>query len=668
MAPSLYVNPSITSVNWNISGLSSPFNTNFYKSAYIEINKNKGNSEVTAISSTTATQASGTYSIPALTPNTPYTAEGFVITKSNAVVSVGTYPFTTLPNPPSSMDGYVTASASDTYNYAPTEVSFSWVSYTGNASSYEYSTSSGGSGNITEKSINIGLKSAGTYSITVTPKNISGSGGSGTASITLINPPTPPVGTPTVSGFGKIGKQIEVSWTSVSGATSYDVSANGVNKASNVTGLSTTISVDKEYTNYLISVTPKNGTVKGNTGSTNIYSLDETPPTNNGVFFNLLKIGDNFIYVSIDGGSDATPTNGNASGVAGVRMMIQQGEGTSNMATYTDDSGAYALHYVYFTGLTPGGVALQPNTKYTIGARYYDKDGNYAPLSGMKTLTVTTTSSIPSPVTLINRFEGGFNLQWGVIAGALKYELAYKPSINNVWQSNEFTSNSGSVTLNTYGLEYELKVRSYKNDSWSEYSTSSIATTSPKTPSISSSYLNGTLTIFVSGVGVPNSYWDSLIVERRLSSNGSLVDTKSTTANGSFVQWSIESGSIKNYYFVAHSVKNTVKSADSNSVSYSRPENYSWTTLKYPGGPVPTAKEWNDLTKRINEFRNYKGLSQINFIAGSPNSPLTAEMYNKAAASINNLGPSIPLALANSGDPLLAANLNQFVESLNSIM
>ena len=77
-----------------------------------------------------------------------------------------------------------------------------------------------------------------------------------------------------------------------------------------------------------------------------------------------------------------------------------------------------------------------------------------------------------------------------------------------------------------------------------------------------------------------------------------------------------------------------------------------------------TAYEWNNFTKRINEFREYRGLSQYSFATVSSDGNCTASIINQAVNAINAMGFNI--ATVSSGT--VPANVFiQMRDKLNSI-
>ncbi len=100
-----------------------------------------------------------------------------------------------------------------------------------------------------------------------------------------------------------------------------------------------------------------------------------------------------------------------------------------------------------------------------------------------------------------------------------------------------------------------------------------------------------------------------------------------------------------------------------------RPSNFAWTYAKVADGNFNlTATEWNAFTTRINEFLNYKGLSDSSFTTATSGAVFTAAMYNQARTAMRRIqgcGTSIPLA--ETGEIIEAYHLNKIVADLNAI-
>lgn len=110
-----------------------------------------------------------------------------------------------------------------------------------------------------------------------------------------------------------------------------------------------------------------------------------------------------------------------------------------------------------------------------------------------------------------------------------------------------------------------------------------------------------------------------------------------------------------------------------------RPADWEWQSNIAVGAVVPfsnnafrplTATEWNAFTKRINEFREYRGVSSYSFTTVNSNTNFTASIYNEAVAAIKGIsGYGTYLSYATSGvTDALKANLYLLLrDELNAI-
>lgn len=104
-------------------------------------------------------------------------------------------------------------------------------------------------------------------------------------------------------------------------------------------------------------------------------------------------------------------------------------------------------------------------------------------------------------------------------------------------------------------------------------------------------------------------------------------------------------------------------------VADERPSTFSWTTAKTQGGAFNlTATEWNSFTAKINEMREYLGLSRYSFTKAVKGETFTADMYNEARKAIQGMGDEVGtyIPTVSSGDSITAYIINQIVAELNS--
>lgn len=105
-----------------------------------------------------------------------------------------------------------------------------------------------------------------------------------------------------------------------------------------------------------------------------------------------------------------------------------------------------------------------------------------------------------------------------------------------------------------------------------------------------------------------------------------------------------------------------------------KPNPFNWTTAKTSGGMYNlTASEWNSLLDKVNEFRGYKGLSQLAFNRSVGSGAISgyiapsASSFNSAANAVNGMAPSIGSPTVTTGSIISASSLNALRNALNSI-
>ena len=79
------------------------------------------------------------------------------------------------------------------------------------------------------------------------------------------------------------------------------------------------------------------------------------------------------------------------------------------------------------------------------------------------------------------------------------------------------------------------------------------------------------------------------------------------------------------------------------------------------------ATEWNSFTSKINEFRDWKGLSDYSFTTAVKGNTFTAAMFNQAVTAINAMYSNNPLSSVSKGSTVTAYILNNIVSVLNNV-
>lgn len=256
--------------------------------------------------------------------------------------------------------------------------------------------------------------------------------------------PQPPVGTPSVSA-SRGNRASNVSWSSVSGTgVVYDVLANGVLKVSGTTATFASISLDREYELYTITVTPRNAAGTGSSGSTSVRTLDVTSPT---VSILSSSATTTSITLNTSSGSDPLPFNGNASGIQASRTYFRDG---TPVITTTATSFTYS-------GLSAG-------SSYSLTVLVSDNDGNQGSASG----TFSTNAAPPSvaPSVSVTRKNRSFDVSWTSVAGATGYKIYTNDQVGSGDVLRLNISGTLSATINVeaeYSPPYVVKVRGFNS-------------------------------------------------------------------------------------------------------------------------------------------------------------------------------------------------------------
>ena len=103
--------------------------------------------------------------------------------------------------------------------------------------------------------------------------------------------------------------------------------------------------------------------------------------------------------------------------------------------------------------------------------------------------------------------------------------------------------------------------------------------------------------------------------------------------------------------------------------SVTRPSNWSWWSTISSGSTVAiTASEWNSFCSRINEFREYKGLTEYYFTSAYKGNPITAAMANQLVYAIDAIpGHGTLPGVVSSGSKMYASFFITLRNALNAI-
>lgn len=100
-----------------------------------------------------------------------------------------------------------------------------------------------------------------------------------------------------------------------------------------------------------------------------------------------------------------------------------------------------------------------------------------------------------------------------------------------------------------------------------------------------------------------------------------------------------------------------------------RPSDWTWNSTIASGAEIKiSAVEWNDFCSRINEFREYAGLSSYNFTTVYPDDEISANIVNQARTAISAIiGTETLPSAVKSKDPITASFFLSLSDALNII-
>lgn len=99
-----------------------------------------------------------------------------------------------------------------------------------------------------------------------------------------------------------------------------------------------------------------------------------------------------------------------------------------------------------------------------------------------------------------------------------------------------------------------------------------------------------------------------------------------------------------------------------------RPDYFSWDTSKVSGAIFNvTASEWRGLLENINDVLEYSGKSRQTFKRPSSGDTFLASIFNEARNAIATMSTRGLPSTKSKGDTIYASDLNNLVDTLNSI-
>lgn len=352
------------------------------------------------------------------------------------------------------------------------------------------------------------------------------------------------------------------------------------------------------------------------------------------------------------------------------------------LEVYTS-SGRFVTSNYNISGTSYTITGLSENTQYRV--RVYGWASGYDNGSPIERYVTTTSFNVGSLTGLgasASTTSGAINVWWNSATNATGYRIeVYRGNTTSSSYLVYSTSTSSTSAYVSGLLEYNLyTVKVYGTRSGypnGGYSTTTVTTADVTPPSISG----------VTGDGKGRVYFswnatDSGSGMRSTSTYRTEISNDGTNFSQSEYTTNKYRTFTKDYYGNAftHNTWYTLKVvAYDNSgnssfttvrVQYkiSRPTNWSWHTTKSKGGSINvTASEWNSFCARINQFRQYKDLSNYSFTSVSSGTLITASIVNQAVTAINAMSPPTSALSASKGGVITADFFNRLRDSLNSI-
>ncbi len=372
-----------------------------------------------------------------------HTVQVYAGTSSPAqVAGTGLVPLTTgytapaTPEPPATPTGLVATAGNG-------QVALTWTAVSG-ATTYTVFENGTSVGSVASPSDTVtGLTDGTSYSFTVSASNGGGTSVASTAASATPEPapPATPTGLVATAGNG----QVALTWTAVSGATTYTVFENGTSVGS-VTSPSDTVTGLTDGTSYSFTVSASNG---GGTSvaSTAAFATPEPP-------------------------APATPTGLVAT--AGNGQVALTWTAVSGATTYTVFENGTSVASVTSPSDTVTGLTNGTSYSFTVSASN----------GGGTSVASTAASATPEPAPpatptglVATAGNGQVALTWTAVPGATTYTV-----FENGTSVASVTSPSDTVTGLTNGTSYSFTVAASNGGGTSTQSTAASATPEPQAP------------------------------------------------------------------------------------------------------------------------------------------------------------------------------------------
>lgn len=348
---------------------------------------------------------------------------------------------------------------------------------------------------------------------------------------------------------------------------------------------------------------------------------------------------------------------------------------TNGDRKYVTSGGGTSLKYyttpAQFTGLTPG---------TTYGFRVeaiYLAGGRVVPIPENGSLTYFTTTGTPPPPpapstpSVFLTSVTGKTVLWRITAGSNTTRIY----IDRSWSTVDNTALASGETwyfdyVGAAGQSYGIRVRGWNSGGgygpWSEWRYGDI----PPDIVVGS----------VGNVTITNTLTDRFTMTWNRATNaaaylvyyrkqGTTAWTSATTTNYYYTPTGLAEETY--YEFQVRGYNGSIYGAIATGTvrtQSARPTPLSWPTFVSGNSINLTAKNWNDMTSKINAWRVYKGLNTRTMAAAYTGNDITAEMYNDIVARLNELNvPGTVPQTVTRGNDITAAKINAIGNAIDSL-
>ena len=476
------------------------------------------------------------------------------------------------------------------------------------------------------------------------------------------------VGAVSVSNGNTAGK-IHISWSSATNASQYR------------------IEIYNYYTGALITSEHNSYT------SSTMYNIPE------GVYIQVKVYG---IRSGYNNGTPSyaylTTTSYPVGGVGNVNVQPSSTSGVLNVSwSYATNATGYRIEVyhnatdAYIAGYNTTSTSytvtgLNENVSYKIKV-YGTKSGatNGNPSYGYG----STASFAPAQLTGLRvttgTASGGIHINWNTATNATGYrwEIYRGDTTNNSYYvtggntTNTYVDHLGLAEYTLYTVKVYATRSGYTNGG---YQTATVTTRDSSPPVVTITMSDGEGRMYIafnatdsqSGMRTVDTFYTEISNE-----NGTTYGQGSYTTN-KYKTFTVDANGrefVHNSYYYMKVVAYDM-SGNNNSTyvrvqfKKARPDSWAWHTVKVAGQPILlTAQEWNSFCIKINQFRQYKSLSNYSFSTATKGEIITASIINQAINAISPMSPSTkPPAIATAGKTEITASfLNTLSSSLNSL-